>query len=175
MFQTLLALVGIGSTIASGISSKKSADKAADAAKAVGEFNAQIIERDERILEDQRAIINANLLLDEKIARFRFAGLQGDVKTGFSAGGIDISEGTPMRVLRQNAREFEYDMTVSKFNNAVTNMQINDAQEDVRLQAEMSRMEGGYQAASLRAQGTQSLIGSFGSAARFGWQSGIFE
>ena len=79
-----------------------------------------------------------------------------------------------MRVLRQNAREFEYDMAVSDFNNAVTNMQINDQQENARLSAELSRMEGGAQAAGIRAQGTASFISSLGSAARFGYSSGMF-
>jgi len=35
-------------------------------------------------------------------------------------------------------------------------------------------MEGGAQAAGLRAQGTASFISSLGSAARFGYSSGMF-
>jgi hypothetical protein len=35
-------------------------------------------------------------------------------------------------------------------------------------------MEGGAQAAGLRAQGTTSLIQSFGSASRFAYNSGMF-
>ena len=53
-----------------------------------------------------------------------------------------------------------------KFNNDVANMQIDDAQEDARLNAELARMEGGSAAASLRAQGTKSLIQGIGTAAR---------
>jgi len=80
-----------------------------------------------------------------------------------------------MTVLRQNAREFEYDQAIADFNNSVTNMQINDAQENARLSAELSRMEGGAQAATLRAQGTQSLISSFGRAATAGYERGLFD
>jgi hypothetical protein len=54
------------------------------------------------------------------------------------------------------------------FENELINMEINDKQEDARLQAELSRMEGGAQAASLQAQGTKSLISSLGQAARLG-------
>lgn len=164
-----LGILQFGSSLAGGIQAKQSADRAAAAAKAVGEKNATIIERDLTILENQRKIINANLLLDEKRDRYRFSGVQGQVIAGFAAAGIDIAQGTPMRVLRQNAREFEYDVKVNEFNNAITNMQITDAKEGVRLNAEMSRMEGGYSAAAMRAQGTASLISGFGAAARQGY------
>ena len=66
------------------------------------------------------------------------------------------------------------DLAVADFNNAVTNMQINDQQENARLGAELSRMEGGAQAAGLRAQGTQAFIGSLGSAARFAYSNNMF-
>jgi hypothetical protein len=168
------ALLSAGTQLAGGIAAKKSADRAAKAAKEVGEKNATIIERDLTILENQRKIINANLLLDEKRARYRFSGTQGTVVAGFGSGGIDIAQGTPMRVLRQNAREFDYDVKVSEFNNAITNMQITDAQEGVRLSAEMSRMEGGSTAASLRAQGTQSLISGLGGAFNTGYNYNLF-
>lgn len=157
-----------------GASQKRASNRAAAAAQRVGNFNAELIERDIGLLEKQREIINRNAVLQERVDRFRFAEAQGSVVANYAASGIDISRGTPMRVLRQNAREFEYDMAVAEFNNAVTNMQINDQQENARLSAELSRMEGGAQAAGLRAQGTQAFIGSLGNAARFGYRSGMF-
>jgi len=172
--MTILAIFGMGTSIAGGVASKNAADRAAKAAKEVGDFNANIIERDLTILENQRKIINANLLLDEKRDRYRFSGVQGKVIAGYAAAGVEVAQGTPMRVLRQNAREFEYDVKVRAFNNAITNMQITDAKEGVRLNAEMSRMEAGYAAAGMRAQGTASLISGFGSAARMGMSSGMF-
>ena len=54
-------------------------------------------------------------------------------------------------------------------------MQIADAQEDKRLSAELSRMEGGMQAASLRSQGTSSLLSGIGQTARMADQYGWFE
>jgi len=163
----------LGMTLLEGASNKRASNRAAEAAQKVGNFNAELIERDIGLLEKQREIINRNAVLQERIDRFRFAETQGSVVANYAASGIDISRGTPMRVMRQNAREFEYDMAVAEFNNAVTNMQINDAQENARLAAELSRMEGGAQAASLRAQGTQAFISSLGSAARFGYSSGM--
>ena len=168
-----LATLALG--ITQGASQKRAANRAGAAAARVGEFNAQLIERDIGLLEKQREIINRNAVLQERVDRFRFAETQGTVVANYAASGIDVSRGTPMRVLRQNAREFEYDMAVADFNNAVQNMQINDAQENARLNAELSRMEGGAQAASLRAQGTQSMITSFGQAAQFAASSGMFD
>lgn len=173
--MALFEILTLGATVLGGISEKKASDRAAEAAREVGEFNAGLIERDVDLLERQREIINRNAVLQERVDRFRFAESQGAVVAQYSAAGIDVSQGTPMRVLRQNAREFEYDQAIADFNNAVTNMQINDAQENARLSAELSRMEGGAQAAGLRAQGTTSLIQSFGSAARFGYSSGMFS
>jgi hypothetical protein len=59
----------------------------------------------------------------------------------------------------------QFELDNDEFNNDVVNMQIDDAQEDARLNAELARMEGGSYAASLRAQGTKSLIQSVGTAA----------
>jgi len=167
-------LLTLGMTVLGGRSQKRASNTAAAAAAAVGEFNAKLIERDVDLLEKQREIVNRNAVLQERVDRFRFSEQLGSVVNQYAASGIAIGHGTPMRVLRQNAREFEYDMAVADFNNAVTNMQINDQQENARLGAELSRMEGGAQAAGLRAQGTQAFIGSLGSAARFGYSSGMF-
>ena len=164
----------LGNSIYQGVQQKQASDRAAEAAQKVGEFNAGIIERDIGLLERQRQIINSNLVIQEKIKRKEFRGVQGEVVAGFGYAGIDIAQGTPIQVLRENARQFEYEVAVDNFNNAIVNQQITDAQEEARLNAEMSRMEAGATAASLRAQGTRSLIGAIGSAAQFGYQSGMF-
>ena len=118
------------------------------------------------MLEKQRQFVNANFNVSNDRKKQSFKSVQGEVKANYAYGGIDISEGTPISVLRKNAREMKFELDNDKFNNDVTNMQIDDAQENARLNAQLARMEGGSAAASLRAQGTASLIKSFGSAAR---------
>lgn len=169
-----LVLAQIGLDIFGGMAAKSSADAAARKAQEAANFNAEIIERDIDLLEKQREIYNRQAVLREKIDRFRFQEQQGSVVANFAYGGIDIAQGTPMRVLRQNAREFEYDMAINSFNDSVVNMQISDSQENARLNAELTRMEGTSMAGSLRAQGTQSLIQSFGRAARTGYYGNTF-
>ena len=103
-----------------------------------------------------------------------FRETQGEAVAGFAYAGVDIAVGTPMDVLRKGGRESDFEIAIDKFNNYVTNMQINDAQEDARLTAQLSRMEAGASAAALRSQGTASLIAGFGSAARIGYDTRAF-
>lgn len=164
-----------GTQIIGGIAQKKSADKAAARAQEAGNFNAEIIERDIDLLEKQRQIINANFLVNQqRSATFFERDVQGTVRAGFGYAGIDMSQGTPIQVLRENAREFDYQSALEEFNNQVTNMQISDQQESARLSAQLSRMEGGATAASLRSQGTASLISGIGQAAGTAYQYKMF-
>ena len=165
-FLTVFNLISAGSQLLGGINDKQAADNAAAAAQQAANFNADIIERDIDLLEKQRQFVNANFNVSNDRKKQSFKSVQGEVKANYAYGGIDISEGTPIYTLRKNAREMKFELENDKFNNDVTNMQIDDAQENARLNAQLARMEGGSAAASLRAQGTASLIKSFGSAAR---------
>ena len=168
------ALISTGVQVAGAISSKKAADKAAAAALRAGEFNASIIERDIDLFERQRGIMNAQFAIDSERAASAFEGkVQGLVRASTGYAGFDMSQGTPMAVLRQNAREFDYEQSVNKFNNEIANLQISDAQEEARLNAELSRMEGGMAAASARASGTAALISGFGGAAKTAYETGL--
>jgi hypothetical protein len=165
--MALFQALSLGATLLGGISQRNAANRASAAADRAAQFNAGLIERDIGLLEKQRDIINRNFLVEGQRARRMFErDVQGGVRAGFGYAGIDMSQGTPIDVLRENAREFEYEQTVAQMGNEITNMQLSDAQETARLNAELARMEGGAQAAGLRAQGTQSLIRSFGSAAQ---------
>jgi hypothetical protein len=165
--MSIFSAISLGATLLGGLSQKKAASRAAEAADRAAQFNANLIERDIGLLEKQREIINRNFLIEGKRSRSKFEReVQGAVRAGFGYAGIDMSQGTPVEVLRENAREFEYEATVEQMTNEIANMQISDEQETARLNAELARMEGGAQASGLRAQGTASLIKSFGSAAQ---------
>ena len=165
--MAIFQAISLGATLLGGLSQRRAANRAAAAAQQAAEFNAGLIERDIGLLEKQREIINRNFLIEGQRSRRMFErDVQGAVRAGFGYAGIDMSQGTPVEVLRENAREFEYEATVEQMTNEIANMQISDEQETARLNAELARMEGGAQAAGLRAQGTTSLIRSFGSAAQ---------
>jgi hypothetical protein len=165
--MSIFSAISLGAILLGGLSQKKAASRAAEAADRAAQFNANLIERDIGLLEKQREIINRNFLIEGQRSRSKFEReVQGAVRAGFGYAGIDMSQGTPVEVLRENAREFEYEATVEQMTNEIANMQISDEQETARLNAELARMEGGAQASGLRAQGTASLIKSFGSAAQ---------
>lgn len=169
--MSLFGAISLGATLLGGLSQKRAAGRAAEAAERAAQFNATLIERDIGLLERQRQIINRNFLIEgERSRRFFERDVQGGARAGFGYAGIDMSQGTPLDVFRENAREFEYERTVAQMTNEITNMQISDEQETARLNAELARMEGGAQAAGLRAQGTASLIRSIGSAAQIGYE-----
>lgn len=173
--MSLFGFVSLGATLLGGLSSRRAANNAAAAAQRAAEFNAELIERDIGLLEKQRQIINSQFAIDSIRMRREFEEtVQGTARAGFGYAGIDMSQGTPLEVLRSNAREFEYQSAVNAFNNENVNLQISDAQEEARLNAQLARMEGGAQAAGLRAQGTASLISSLGQGATRAYEMGLF-
>ncbi len=173
--MSIFAALSLGANLISGMQAKSSANAAARRYEEAANFNASLIERNSDLLEKQRELINANFLVDVERAKIAFdKEVQGTAKAGFGYAGFDMSVGTPMAVLVSNAQEFEYEQAVRKYNNSVTNMQISDAQEENRLNAELARMEGGAQAAGMRAQGTASMIRQFGQAANYAYETGIF-
>ena len=165
------ALTGIKivTDLYAGNRAKKASDAAAAKAQEAANFNADIIMRDVDILEKQREIINANYELDAvRNARFFERDVQGKTRAGYGYANIDMSHGTPIKVMLDNAREFDHSQKVADFNNEITNMQINDAIEETKLTAELTRKAGVANAAGLPASGTASLIKSFSSAAKTG-------
>ena len=80
-----------------------------------------------------------------------------------------------MAVLRENARQFDFDTAVEVFNNEMTNLQLSDAQEDARLNAELTRMTGQATGMQLKAEGRASLISGIGAGARSAKDSGYFD
>jgi len=171
----MFGLLAFGASLLSGAAQKRASNKAAAAAQKAGEFNAKIIERDIDLLERQRQIFNQNFLTQAQRSRTAFErDVQGAVRAGFGFAGIDMSQGSPLQILRENAREFQYEQDVAEFNKEIANMQISDEQESARLNAELSRMGGQAQASGLRAAGTASLIGSVGQAAQIGYEYKLF-
>lgn len=170
VLETLTA-IKIGADLLSGFTGKKASNRAASRAAEAAEFNAQIIERDIDLLTRQRQIINANFAASQgRNARAFERDVQGAARAGFAYAGFDLSQGTAIEVLRENAREFDYEQETEEFNNTITNMQIDDAIEETKLQAELTRMTGEANASGLRASGTASLIKSIGSAGATGME-----
>ncbi len=165
----VLGGIKIVTDLIGGSKERKAYNAAAAKAQAAADFNAEIIMRDVDILTKQREIINANYEIDRvRGARFFERDVQGRARANYSYANIDISHGTPIQVMRESGREHDFTQKRLAFENSVTNMQINDAIEETKLSAELTRMAGVANAAGLRSQGTASLIRSFSSAVSTG-------
>ena len=173
-FLPVLQVLSLGATLLGGLQQKRSADSAARAAQEVGEFNAQMIERNGLLIDKQKDIINANHSIFKTRRKIALDQVQSTVRANTGYAGIDIASETTFQVLDRNAREHDFEIATADFNNAVTNMQLEDAKEDIRLQAELSRKEGGMQAANLRNQGTTALVKALGTGIRQADDYGFF-
>ena len=174
--QGTMAAVSVGTSLVGGLSAKNSADKAASAAQRAARFNANIIERDIGLLDRQRGILNGQYAIDSKRGKAAFErNIQGTVKAAAGYAGYDIGSGTPFEILRANAAEFDYQESVNEFNNEIANLQINDAQEEARLNAQLTRMTGDAQASGLKSSGRSSLIKSIGGASTTAYNTGLFK
>ena len=67
-----LPLIMMGTQVAGGIAEKKAANKAAAAAQRVGEFNAQIIERDINLAEISVLLLTIICLFLTNVSVWRF-------------------------------------------------------------------------------------------------------
>ena len=166
MVANLLPLFFAGSSLLQGINQNKAYKEAAAAAKEAAEFNATLIERDAELLGQQQEVIKRNFAVTKIRKGLQFKALQGTVKAQTAFSGFDIAQGTPVVNLRKNANEFNFEKSVDEFNAATALQQLEDQKESSKLNAELMRMEGGEQYASLRSQGTSSLLASFSGAAQ---------
>jgi len=173
--MSILSAISIGTSLIGGLSARSASKKAAAAAQRAAEFNAQMFERDMGLLSRQRGILNGLYAIDTKRGKKAFEReVQGTVRAAAGYAGVDIGSGTPFEILRANAAEYDYQESVNKFNNEIANMQITDAIEDARLNAELTRMGGDATASSLKSQGRTALIGSVGDAATTAYERGLF-
>ena len=170
------AVVGAGAKVVGGISERNAANAAGAAAQRAANFNASIIERDIGLLARQRGILNGQYAIDTKRGKAAFErNIQGTVKAAAGYAGYDIGSGTPFEILRANAAEFDYQQSINEFNNEIANLQINDAQEEARLNAQLTRMTGDAQASGLKSSGKASLIKSIGGASTTAFNTGLFK
>lgn len=111
---TGVTVVGTATSIIGGFGKKK-------AAKRLGELNARLFESQAQYMEEANR---------EKLRRFRLQGkaLQSSQQQGYAASGVRTSEGSPLEILYQTAKE----LTVER------EFMIKSGQREV----EMTRLQG---------------------------------
>ena len=157
-----IASIGLG--LYGAYQEKKAGDKAAAFAKAIGEENAKIIERDIDIADRQIEILNRNLQLSNErkgkaFRRFREAGT-----AIYGGGGIELSRGAPVTVELASAAEFEYELSVDAYNTSIAILEQEDRKVEAGMRAKVSRMGGQAQASAYASQGTTALLTGLGTS-----------
>ena len=155
--------IGIGLQLYSSSKARSAANKGAAQAVAIGNKNAEIIERDIDIAKRQIEILYENLRISNERKREGFKAVQGSVLNVSLGSGI-TSRGTPQEVLMKNATEFNYELAIDDYNTSIAVEEQEDLIEEAKLRAEISRMGGMAESSALRARGTQALLKGFSNA-----------
>ena len=156
-----IASVGLG--IYGAYQNKRAGDNAAAFARAIGEENAKIIERDIDIADRQIEILGRNLEVSNQRKTRLFDDFQGRGRSIYGGGGIELSRGAPVSVALRSAAEFEYELDVDAYNTSIAILEQEDRKVEAKMRANVSRMGGQAQASAYKAQGTTALLTGIGA------------
>ena len=101
-------VVTAGTALLNAFTQKAAYDNAADAAREVGEKNAQLIERDIDLLGKQIDIVNTNHNIFKTRRKIGLDQVQSEVRANTAFANIDIASETTFEVLSRNAREYDF-------------------------------------------------------------------
>ena len=154
---------------ASSLLSASAAVQQGAAAKAAGQFNANMAERNAKVAEQQAEMIKRSSEFD--INRFRedFSDIQASTGTAFRHNGFIATGGTPLQVLLDNAREADTEIALRRYNASIGEQQALESATEQRLQGRLDRMMGRsaqkasyYQAAGSLLSGGAKIAGMGG-------------
>jgi hypothetical protein len=147
MWMALGLIFSVISTVVSAIS----AQNAADAQKQALDYNADVM--DAQAQSEREAAAFAETQQREQAAKLR-----ARQRVAYASSGIDLSEGTPLEVLGQQAGEMEMDALTIRYNGEVKAKQSES-------QAAIYRMQGAQAKKAGVANAGSSLLTGLGGAA----------
>ena len=158
----------VTATIVAGASllSASSAVQQGAAAKAAGQFNANMAERNAQVAEQQAEQIKRSSEFDINRFRENFDDLQATAAQAFRYNGFVATGGTPLQVLLDNAREADTEIALRRYNASIGEQQALESATEQRLQGRLDRMMGRsaqkasyYQAAGSLLSGGAKIAG----------------
>jgi hypothetical protein len=136
------------------------------AARAAGQFNANMAERNAKVAEQQAEQIKRSSEFDINRFRDNFADLQATAAQAFRYNGFVATGGTPLQVLLDNAREADTEIALRRYNASIGEQQALESATEQRLQGRLDRMMGRsaqkasyYQAAGSLLRGGAQIAG----------------
>jgi mannitol-specific phosphotransferase system IIBC component len=159
---TALMVAGTALTVSSQLAAGRAAKKAAD-------YNASVNERNADAADIQAEQIERFNKIKTLQDREKFKKLNDRTQMAFRGQGWAASTGTPLKKILQNALRFEQDIEIQNYNSRVKQQQAKEVATNLRLQAQLKRMEGKaareiskYQAAGTLLTNTGYIISSAG-------------
>jgi len=153
------AAIAMAATVASAGMSFMQNQAAAANARRVGAFNAQLANRDAQVAENNRIALGQKFDLELERAEDNFAELQSSTETAFRYRGVDPTSGTPLDVLLDNVRDFQFDREIAEYNNKIAMDQQSEIATFARMRGQLANMQGQQRAASYQAKAFGSLLG----------------
>ena len=151
----------VTATIVAGASllSASSAVQQGAAAKAAGQFNANMAERNAKVAEQQAEMIKRSSEFDINRFRDNFSDLQATAAQAFRYNGFVATGGTPLQVLLDNAREADTEIALRRYNASIGEQQALESATEQRLQGRLDRMMGRSAQKASYYQAAGSLLG----------------
>lgn len=159
------AYAAAGLNVAGGVMGFMGNSKSAKSAKQVAEYNAKIQERNAKAFEqaaEQKLFMGDVQNVREAQEFSRFLDSQ---QTAYNKSGVVSTSDTPLLVLLESARQADQDLEINEYNTSVAAGQLREKGTGLRLQANLTRMEGQARAQAFKMQGYQSLLGGATNAA----------
>jgi hypothetical protein len=149
--DVFFAVIGLIVSAVSAVAGAVSAMDAADAQKQALDYNADVM--DAQAQSEREAAAFAETQQREQAAKLR-----ARQRVAYASSGIDLSEGTPLEVLGQQAGEMEMDALTIRYNGEIKAKQSES-------QAAIYRMQGAQAQRAGFANAGSSLLTGLGGAA----------
>ena len=158
------AMASAGVNIAGGFLGAAGNLKSAKAARAVGEYNAQIQDRNARVQE--QAAERKIFMKDVENVRFRqdMKAFLGGMGVKYTASGVQSKSDTPLLVLLKSAEKADADINESDYNTRVEALGLREIATGLRMDADLKRVESRIRATQYKSKAFASLLGGAAKA-----------
>tara|TARA_R100001369_G_scaffold34059_1_gene59133 strand:+ start:4466 stop:4963 length:498 start_codon:yes stop_codon:yes gene_type:complete len=131
MAQTVVAGLMIGSAVMSASASYNAGKQA----EATAKYNQTLYDRDAILAEQQAETVQEKVKLELSNFRQQIKTIQSSVTQGYAMRGVEISEGTPLKILEKNFKDAKDDEYIIQYNADVESANL-------RNQADQSSYQG---------------------------------
>ena len=159
------AMAAAGLNVAGGVMGFVGNSKSAKSARAVAEYNAQIAERNARVMDQaaEQKVFMGDMMNVRSVQQYnRFL---ETAETNYNNSGVVSKTGTAALVMLESARAADEDLATTDYNTKVAALQLKEQGTGLRMQANLTRAEGAARAQAYKIKGYQSLLGGASSAA----------